>query len=76
MSAAKKKARRQMTARALRNTVAVLLLLTAEAALAYLGVTFYLTSFLQTWFKVTLIATDVLFMLGLVWLVNRYILQN
>lgn len=60
----------------LRNLTVVLLLLAAEAGLAYLGYTFYMTSFLKLEFRIILMAADALFMLGLIWLVNRYIINN
>lgn len=62
--------------RLLRNILVILLLLAAEAGLAYLGYTFYMTSFLQLGFRIVLIAAVAMFMLGLLWLVRRYIINN
>ena len=62
--------------RLLRNIFVILLLLAAETGLAYLGYTFYMTSILQLGFRIVLIAAVAMFMLGLLWLVRRYIINN
>ena len=73
---AKKKAKRMISGRVLKNIAAVILLLAAEAGLAYLGYTFYMTSFLKMDFRIILVAAVAVFMLGLIWLVRRYIINN
>ena len=62
--------------RLLRNILVILITLAAEAGLTYLGYTFYMTSFLQLSFRIILIAAVAMFMLGLIWLVRRYIINN
>ena len=73
---AKKKAKRMISGRVLKNIAAVILLLAAEAGLAYLGYTFYMISFLKMDFRIILVAAVAVFMLGLIWLVRRYIINN
>ncbi|MBQ2085377.1 MAG: hypothetical protein II464_03825 [Oscillospiraceae bacterium] len=47
------------------------LLIAAEAGLGYLGYLFFRTGFLQEWFRFLLIGVDAVFMIGLLWIVNR-----
>ena len=66
--------RKMISPRAVKNILAFLI--AVEAGLAFLGLTFFRTDFLNLMFRIVLIVSDVLFMLGFAWLVNRYIIQN
>lgn len=68
--------RKMISPRAVKNILAFLFMIAVEAGLAFLGLTFFRTDFLSLMFRIVLIVSDVLFMLGFAWLVNRYIIQN
>ncbi len=72
----KEKLARILTGRAVKNLLAFLFLAAVEAGLAYLGLTFYRSTFLNNAFRILLVVSDALFMLGFAWLVNRYIIAD
>ena len=67
---------RAFSPRTVRNTLSIILLLAVEAGLVYVGLMFFRADFLALWFRIFLVVSDVLFMIGFAWLINRYILNN
>lgn len=68
--------KRALSPRTVRNVLSFILLAATEAGLIYVGLMFFRADFLALWFRIILIASDVLFMLGFAWLINRYIFNN
>ncbi len=54
-----------------KKTLTLMLLLAIEAGLGYIGYVFIRTGFLNLWFRILLVAADIVLMLGFVWLINR-----
>ncbi|MBP0969615.1 MAG: hypothetical protein J5744_05650 [Oscillospiraceae bacterium] len=71
----RKTLKRVFSPQVIRNVLAVIMLVAVEAGLAYMGFVFFKTDFLVMWFRILLIVSDVLFMLGLLWLVRRYVIS-
>lgn len=64
---------RVLAGKILKYALTYILLIAVELGLAYLGYLFFSTGFLQDWFRYLLIAVDAVFMLGLFWLVSRFV---